>query len=163
MEIWPCRKLPQVLRLLEGMGLGVFRKQPKGSGEVGKGLLFKAEWPVTVPPTAQAWAMLPGCSGVSEAWDLGWSSTAIQSYSYPPPRLGMRPRPFLTDGWTDGQKTRVSSYKGAVFHSPTASHHRAVCWQVRVGKELSALPPGTESPSQPGALNVFLLAFLVPL
>ena len=143
-ETGPCRKLPQALRLLEGVGVEGCREQPKGPGEVGKRLLFKADWPVSVPPMAQAWAMLPGCAEVSEGWGLGL--LALHSYSqHPTPRPGMRPGPLLTDGRPDGQKT-FSSYRG----TPSLTRSQSPQWGGLAGhsreKAKCALLPGKESP-----------------
>lgn len=102
MELWPCRrKLPQDLRLLEGVGVRGCREQPKGTEEVEQGLPFEAEWPVTVPPTDQAWAMSLGCSEVLEGRGLGWSSTAIHSYSHAShPQAGNEAQ-AIRHRWTD--------------------------------------------------------------
>lgn len=125
-----------------GRGRGTAGSSPKAPEEQGR-VTLQAEWPVTVHPTAQVRAMLPGCSVTRLLRGFRRRGLGLGLHSYPQllarptPRLGMRPRPFLIDGQTDGQQTRVSSYKGALFHSPTADHHRVVSWQVRVGKELS--------------------------
>lgn len=125
-----------------GRGRGTAGSSPKAP-EKQRRVTLQAEQPVTVHPTAQVRAMLPGCNVTWLLRGFRGLGLGLGLHSYPQllarptPRLGMRPRPFLIDGQTDGQKTRVSSYKGALFHSPTANHHRVVSWQVRVGKELS--------------------------
>lgn len=104
--------------------------------------------------------MFPGRAEGSEGWGLGWPCTA--THNRPPSRLGMRPRPPLTDGRTDGQKT-ISSYRG----TPSLTHSQAPQGSGLAGQSREeakcALLPGKGSPSQLGALRVFLLAFSVSL
>lgn len=133
-----------------------------------------AEWPVTVPPTAPALGMSPGFSEASEGWGVRvqwYSLTSVQAcyaqlFTHPIPRLGMRPRPLLTDGWTDCQKTstpEVPHAEGAFSLTHSLSSQGSGRAAQSRGEAKCALPPGKESPSQPGELGVFPLSCSVSL